>query len=264
MEETPAFVPKGVDPLHANVARVYDYLLGGKDNYEADREAAEKLKQVTPDAVTFAKENRRFMQRAARYVAYQGVSRFIDLGTGLPTAGPLHEVVQEVHPDARTVYVDNDGVVLAHARALMAGDVQTLVVGGDLTEPEGILADRDVAAILAEGEPVGVLMLAILHFLSDEQATTAVQAFTNAIPPGSYLVISHLTADLRDTDSAHAAMRNYTDNVQQGYLRSATELEQLVEGMDIIKPGVVPFPQWPNGGRAIGSGWGLGLVARKP
>jgi hypothetical protein len=110
MKETPAFVPSGVDPGHANVARVYDYLLGGKDNYMADREAGEKMKQVNPDAVGFVKENRRFMQRAAHYVAYQGVKRFIDLGTGLPTAGPLHEVVQEVHPDARTIYVDKDGM----------------------------------------------------------------------------------------------------------------------------------------------------------
>lgn len=264
MDETDTSVPKGVDPRHANVARVYDYLLGGKDNYAADRAAAEHMKQVTPNAVTFVRENRRFMQRAAHYVAHQGVTRFIDIGTGLPTAGPLHEVVQEVHPNARTIYLDNDGVVLTHAHALMAGDAQTEVVDGDITAPENILANGHVAGMLADGEPVGVLMLAILHFLPDEQVTHAVQTFKDALPPGSYLLISHVTADLHDADTTRTAAQSYTENIQGIHLRSTAEIKRFVEGMVVVEPGVVPTPQWPMGGSAVGSGWGLAVVARKP
>jgi S-adenosyl methyltransferase len=264
VDDASGSAPNEAEPRQANVARVYDYLLGGKDNYIADRAAGEHMKKVTPHAVTFVKENRRFMQRAAHYVAHRGVTRFIDIGTGLPTAGPLHEVVQEVHPNARTIYIDNDDIVLTHARALMAGDGQTEVVGGDITTPENVLANEHVAGMLADGEPVAVLMLAVLHFLPDEQVAHAVRTFKEALPSGSYLLISHVTADLHDAETTRTAAQSYTERIQSIHLRSTAEITRFADGMVIVEPGVVPTPQWPIRGGAVGSGWGLAVVARKP
>lgn len=146
----------------------------------------------------------------------------------------------------------------------MAGDAQTEVVGGDITAPEDVLANEHVAGMLADGEPVGVLMLAVLHFLPDEQVTHAVRTSKDALPPGSFLLISHVTADLRDAETTQNAAQSYTEQIQSIYLRSTAEIRRFADGMAIVEPGVVPIPQWPMRGSAAGSGWALAVVARKP
>lgn len=180
-----------VDKPHP--ARIYDYWLGGKDNYPPDREAAEYAMRVSPDIPLAARENRQFLRRAVNLCVEEGIRQFVDIGAGLPTQGNVHEIAQGRAPEAHVVYVDNDPLVLAHGRALLVDNPHTTVIQGDLADATTILADPELLSLIDFDKPVAVLLLAVLHFVDDPRATVAVAAIRERMAPGSMLVLSHST-----------------------------------------------------------------------
>jgi hypothetical protein len=231
------------DPAVPNVARVYDYVLGGKDNFAADRDFAEKGIRRVPDFPKVARANRDFLGRAVRHlVRDHGIDQFLDIGTGLPTADNVHEVVQRVNPEGRVVYVDNDQVVLTHARALLADSSPVAATWGDLRDPESIFAARQVRRLIDFTRPVAVLMVAILHFITDEHRPHEIVArFRDAIAPGSCLVLSHgeHRARLAEPASMYRRMAN-----ESAALRTREEIAGFFDGFDLLEPGVVPVSRW--------------------
>lgn len=214
-----------------------------------------------------AVENRRFLRRAVRYLAAEaGITQFVDIGTGLPTQGNVHQVVQEINPDARVVYVDNDPMVLAHSRALKTGG-NTVVIEADLRNPQAILDHPGARKLIDFGQPLAVLLVAVLHFISDDDNPPAiVAAIVDALPPDSYLVLSHVTSDIRRESAAHAAV-HYKKVSSGATLRGREEILRFFAGLELIEPGVVQVPYWrPDGPEPHDAGkvWILGGVGRKP
>ncbi|MHA6765531.1 SAM-dependent methyltransferase [Streptacidiphilus sp. PAMC 29251] len=205
------WVPPPIDTSVPHPARMYDYYLGGKDNFPADREAAEKVIAAGVHARDFARANRAFLGRVIRFLAEQGITQFLDIGTGIPAVGNTHEVAQQTNPAARVVYVDNDPIVLTHARALMAGHGQgaTTVIQADLRDPAAILAHPKVRAAIDFDRPVGLILVAVLHFIRDEENPDAItKLLRDALPSGSFLAISHGTGgDTRAPETARASER---------------------------------------------------------
>jgi SAM-dependent methyltransferase len=250
-------------------ARIYDYLLGGKDNYPADREAAEEILAAAPDARTSALENRAFMRRAVRYLAAEaGIRQFIDIGTGLPTQGNVHEMAQIYAPEARVVYVDNDPVVLAHDRSMLHGVANTAIIEQDLRRPARILADGELAKLIDFEEPAGLLLGAIMHFIADaDDPAGLITRLLDGLAPGSYLVLSHGTADSRP-ESAKAE-RVFDRATARVYLRTRDEVQAMLAGLELIDPGLVWAPQWRPDPVADSTGdpgrsHVYAVVARKP
>jgi len=237
--------PQGVDPNVPSPARIYDYLLGGKDNFAVDRAAAEKILEHAPNAKEAAQANRRFLIRAVEYLADQGIRQFLDIGAGLPTQENVHEVALRKAPGSRIVYVDNDPIVLAHARALLACDAQTIAVAGDLREPESILDNPEVTAHLDFNEPVGLLLVSILHFIPDEAAYPAVAKLRDRLAPGSHLVISHVSAGDLDERTLEKGRRIYTQS-QAGVAvpRSREDIARFFDGFELVEPGLVRIREW--------------------
>ncbi|MGI5169129.1 SAM-dependent methyltransferase [Spirillospora sp. CA-253888] len=242
-----ANVPSWVlDPHVPNVARMYDYYLGGKDNYAADRAAADQVVAAVPYIRDFTRANRRFLVRAVTLLAERGVRQFLDLGSGLPTRENVHEAARRVAPGARTVYVDHDPVVLAHGRALLAGDPLTTVVQADLRDPKAVLEHPEVRSRIDFGEPVAVLLLAVLHFVpADEEAAAIVAALREPLAAGGHLVVSHGHAGRIDKD-AEARVRGAYRTTAPGDIvpRSPEQIASYFEGMEILAPGVVPVEAW--------------------
>lgn len=260
--------PTGVDTQTPSTARMYDYYLGGKDHYPADWEAAERVLAAIPDLPAVIRENRGFLQRAVRAMADSGIRQFLDLGTGLPTRENVHQVAQAVNPDARVVYVDNDPVVLAHARALLATDSQTTVVEADLRHPEQVLTHPQVTETLDFDEPLGVLFVAVLHFVTDgEDPAGIVAAFREAMASGSYLALSHGTAEYVSPDTATRVHQPYDGAISSIHSRSVEEIRELFSGFETLDPGIVPLHQWrpdqPDTSAAM-STLGLAGLGRKP
>lgn len=233
-----------------HTARVYDYFLGGKDNYDADREAGEAVKGQWPGAVVAARVNRDFMHRATRHLARSGITQFLDIGTGIPTAPNLHQVAQEVNPEVRVVYVDNDPLVLSHARALLTGtrEGRTEYVQADVRTPEAILDAAALAQTLDLARPVALSLVALLHFVTDaDDAHGIVRMLVDAVAPGSYLVLSHVTPDF-DPAAIESLTRIYHGAGLPLQPRSRDEFAQFFEGLELLDPGVVPAPRWrPDG-----------------
>jgi hypothetical protein len=256
-----------------NAARIYNYFLGGKDNFAVDREAAQRMLAVLPGTADACRDNRAFLQRAVRFLAGEaGLRQFLDIGTGLPTMGNVHEVAQEVAPDARVAYVDYDPVVLSHARALLATNPQVTVIEGDLRRPEAILADAGLRELIDFSQPVALLLVAVLHFVSDsERPHEVVRALVDALPPGSYLVLAQSTPD-DVPDEVTAAMKNaYTNASAQVTPRPFEEVTRFFDGLELTDPGVVDVTRWrpdlPPGrpsGTAARQSLVYGGVARKP
>jgi hypothetical protein len=242
---TPADDDYMTDRAHS--ARVYDYYLGGKDNYPVDRAMAEATAEAFPGIRIAARANRAFLRRAGRYVAESGVRQFLDIGTGIPTAPNLHQIVQEVEPSARVVYVDNDPIVLAHAAALMVSDPRgaTAYLQADARDPQRILASPELRQTLDLEQPVAVSTLAILHFLDDAAATDLVGSLMAAMPSGSHLLLTHSTVDF-DTDGAVArAVASYRRAGMDSFMRSHDEIVRLFfAGLDVLEPGLVPTHRW--------------------
>jgi SAM-dependent methyltransferase len=234
--------PRGIDITVATAARMYDYYLGGKDNFAVDREAAERVLAAAPEVRPIAVENRRFLQRGVRYLAEQGITQFLDIGTGLPTQGNVHEIAQEHDPVARVVYVDNDPIVLVHARALLGTDAATKVVTADLRDREKVL--EEASRVLDLSRPYALLMAAVLHFIPDsDRPHELVAGYRDALPPGSYLLISHVTGDTRPTSSAGAAAA-YRNTRNPATLRPVEEIASFFGDLELVSPGLVPVPLW--------------------
>ncbi len=235
----------GIDTRTPNPARIYDALLGGKDNYPADRNAAHDILNVAPQARRGAKENRAFLQRAVRYLAAEaGIRQFLDIGTGLPTQGNVHQIAQQVAPHTRVVYVDHDPVVHVHANALLANHTTTIAVLADLREPEVILGQPEVRRLLDLTRPVAVLLVAVLHFLRDEEDPTGiVTRLRDAMAPGSHLVISHATADFHPQAGAKVT-QVYQHASAPLLLRSHSQIARFFDGFDLVEPGLVEPAAW--------------------
>jgi hypothetical protein len=258
-----------IDMTRPHPARRYDYWLGGKDNFQADRDAAEAIAAVFPHIRTAARENRAFMQRAVSFLAAEvGVRQFLDIGTGLPTANNVHDVAQGIAPESRIVYVDNDPLVLTHARALLTSSDQgvTAYIDADVRKPEKILADSAVRETLNWSEPVALLLVAVLHFVEDhEDPYGIVNQLVTALPAGSYLVLSHATFDPLDPDTI-AAMNAVNDGIKPRFSpRTMSEVSRFFEGLDLLEPGIVSVSDWrpgPGPRPTPAEATGYGAVAR--
>jgi hypothetical protein len=231
---------RSFDTAKPNIARVWDYWLGGKDNYAADRELARKMLEIYPLSAQMARENRQFLGRAVEYVAGRGIQQFIDVGAGLPTAVNTHDVAGRAARGARVAYVDNDPVVLAHAQALLATAPGVIALHGDLRDPEAILADPRLTKLISLDEPVCVLLSGVLHFLDASTARQVATAFTGQIPAGSYLVISVGTG----TENAVAVDFRAAYSAAQLYFHRPSEIISFFDGLELIPPGVVPVRGW--------------------
>jgi hypothetical protein len=235
------------DTSVAHQARMYDYVLGGKDNYAADRAAVEAGLKVWPDMAFAMRANRAFLGRAVRYLAADaGMRQFLDIGTGIPTSGNTHEVVQAIAPQSRVVYVDYDPVVLAHARALLVSrdEGSTAYIDADLRDTDRILAEA--AELLDFSQPVAITLLAILHAIPDADDPHAIVAkLIGAVPAGSYLAVSHSGSDLFVPDTKETFSTVINQTMQQQYTaRSREQVARFFAGMDLVAPGLVPVEQW--------------------
>jgi len=235
------------DTSVAHPARVYDYLLGGKDNYEADREAAEGLIAISPNVLPSVRANRAFLRRAVQYLtAEAGMRQFLDIGTGLPTAENTHQVAQEIAPESRVVYVDNDPIVLAHARALLTSSPEgaTAYIDADLRDADAIL--REAAVTLDFSKPIAVMLLCIMQYVPDTAGPhQMVSTLIDAVSPGSYLVVSDTTRDI-ETEQMIAGAAQYNARLGPNVFtpRTRTEFERFFDGLELVEPGLVPLPQW--------------------
>jgi S-adenosyl methyltransferase len=231
-------VPPGVDPAAPAPARLYDYYLGGSNNFEADRIAAERLRMNLPELSDAAWANRGFHQRAAAWLAAeQGISQFIDIGAGLPTQENTHGVVRRAEPDARVVYVDHDPMVVAHAQHLLSDTAATTFVVADLRDPGSVLGDPGLLELIDFGEPAGLLMTAVLQFVADSDDPWAlVKHYVSELAPGSYLVLSHATGDKLPPRAIRAMVKTYESATEKLVLRSRPEVERFFCGLDLVSP----------------------------
>jgi S-adenosyl methyltransferase len=233
----PTRVPAGVDPAKPAPARIYDYLLSGENNFASDREAAERITAVVPEIKDCAWANRGFHQRAARWIARRGVRQFIDIGSGLPTVGNTHEVVQAVDPHCRVVYVDNDPMVREQASELLTNRADVRVVLGDLRDPDRVLTDPGLRALIDFSQPAGLLMTAVMHFVGDEWNPQRLLArYLAALAPGSYLSLSHLTDDQRPPHAVNEFRRVFDAATEQIHFRSRAEIERFFAGLKLVSP----------------------------
>ncbi|MCX5214126.1 SAM-dependent methyltransferase [Kitasatospora sp. NBC_00240] len=260
--------PSDLRPDIPHPARIYNYFLGGKDHFPADREAAEKVLAFAPATPSAARANRAFLQRAVRYVAGEGITQFLDIGTGIPTAGNTHEIAQQVDPAVKVVYIDNDPIVLAHARALMAGPGHgaTTVLQADLRDPKSILTDPRVREAIDLDRPVALMLVAVLHFVDDEQDPQGiVRTLLDALAPGSFLILSHATGDFDPPEHSVAGKAAYQKAAAQVSPRPHAEVLRLFDGLELLEPGLVALPKWRPEDLESADAWtpGYGAVARK-
>jgi len=233
-----------IDTTKPSVARMYDYYLGGKDNYLVDREAVERVAAAVPEIREVALENRAFLRRAVRYMARQGIRQFIDIGSGLPTAGNTHEVAQQIAPDARVVYVDNDAVVLVHGRALLAADENTTVVTADMRHPGEVLDHPDTRKLIDFAEPVGVLLIAMGHFLTLDERDSVMAELRGALPPGSYLAATHVSVQGLSAHAVEQVEDVYAGTPMPIYFRPVAEIGRFFDGFELVEPGLVAIDRW--------------------
>lgn len=233
------------DPSTPSPARMYDYYLGGKNHFPADREAAEQAMAVVPHAQDVAWANRQFLVRAVRTMAQAGIKQYIDLGTGYPTSPNVHEIAHEMNPGARVVYVDNDPVVSRHNMAFLAHEPNVSALDGDIRDPESILTHPDVTGLIDFRRPVGVLLVAVLHFVTDaEGPEEIVAAFRDRCSPSSALAVSHITSDGTPAEVRSAIEDAYTDAAAPSVFRTETEIAALFGGWPLLEPGLVDVSKW--------------------
>ncbi|HZN19764.1 MAG TPA: SAM-dependent methyltransferase [Micromonosporaceae bacterium] len=265
--ERPSWAPKGVDMDRPSPARMYDYVLGGTHNFPVDRKLYDQVVPLMPDIVPQARASRAFMRRAVRFCAEAGMRQFLDLGSGIPTRGNVHEVAHQVTPEARVMYVDIDPTAVAHSREILAGNDRARVIQADLRQPESILTNPEVRSLLDFDQPMAVLMVNVLHFVF-EDPSGIVATFRDAVASGSYLVVAHLSAENRPTEVAEGrevSRRMGHDAVP----RTRAEVERLFAGFELVEPGVVWAHEWrPDLLQASADGldrpFGLSCVGRKP
>jgi hypothetical protein len=241
---------RGVDIETPSAARMYDYYLGGGHNFAADRQAADAVITAIPDLPKIAQANRAFLRRAVRFLIESGVRQFVDVGSGIPTVGNVHEIAQRYEPAATTVYIDLDPIAVTHSRQLLAGDPHATVLRGDLREPDNLLAQLrqpPAAGVVDLDKPVAVLLVSVLHFVPGDEAYPCVAALLDAVAPGSWLAVSHSSVEgfaslgKDDFDSAEGAYKKTTTPVG---LRTRPEIERFFDGLDLADPGLVWVPEW--------------------
>ena len=235
-----------IDTSKPSPARIYDYALGGKDNFAVDREAFEMMAQSFPDYPNLAQANRGFLVRAVEFMTGAGVDQFIDLGTGIPTSPNVHEIAQRTQPEAKVVYIDNDPIVMTHNRARRAAWPGVITVQHDIREPDKIVGDDVVTHFIDFDRPIGLLMVAVLHFVDQELTEPIMTRFREAMAPGSYLAASVGTSEGLDVGTVDEA-----DDVMQRVatpftLRTRAQIEQIFDGFELVDPGVVDVTQWRN------------------
>ncbi|HEY0934899.1 MAG TPA: SAM-dependent methyltransferase [Trebonia sp.] len=235
--------PEGLDVTRPSPARIYDYMLRGNHHFEADAAAAQRILGVVPEIRDCAWSNRGFHQRAAAWIARQGVKQFLDIGSGLPTVGNTHEVVTKIHPDARVVYVDNDPMVKLHAQGILDAGGQVSVLCADLRDPDSILSDPAVRELIDPAEPTGLLMTAVLMFVADaDDPWSLVSRYQGAVRSGSYLALSHLTDDAKPPVAVDGFRRVFDRATEQMHFRSKPQIERFFDGLELVPPydGAVP------------------------
>ncbi|HEX6471503.1 MAG TPA: SAM-dependent methyltransferase [Streptosporangiaceae bacterium] len=270
--------PFEIDTTVAHAARRYNYWLGGKDNFEADRASGDAWAAAFPAVRLSAMENRRFLRRAVTFLVKEaGIRQFLDIGTGIPSASTVHEVAQEIAPETRVVYVDNDPIVLAHARRLLSTNTPagaTAYIHADVRAPDKILANPDLRAVLDLSRPVALMVVAVMHFVDDaDDPYGCIATLTEALPPGSYLAMSHLTAEFLPTEEKaefeQRAERERPQNREPVRPRGKAEFSRFFEGMDLVPPGIAALPDWrselpPADRISAADGFGYCAVARIP
>lgn len=260
-----AWVPSGINVDVPSAARVYDYLLGGGHNFAVDRAVGEKVRTILTNGGQIAASNRAFMRRAVLAMIEMGVTQFLDLGSGIPTVGNVHEVALAADPACRVVYVDYDAVAVAHSRLILEGLPNTGVVSADMRDIGEVLTDESVRRLIDFSRPVGLLMVAVLHFVSDEADPAGIVGrYVEALPSGSLIALSHLTADFNAEGMAQveAAMRDSRDPM---YFRPRSAIQPLFDGLELLEPGLVSAPLWrPTSERETGPSDVYVGLARKP
>ncbi|WP_106397912.1 SAM-dependent methyltransferase [Actinocorallia populi] len=268
-ENPQEWASRGVDITKPSIARAYDVVLRGKDNFAVDRAFVSEITKVIPEIYDVASYNRRILGRGVRFLAEQGIRQFLDLGSGLPTVQNTHQVARSVAPDANVVYVDNDPIVLVHGRALLEENERTAVVTSDLRDTRAVLDDPDVNRLIDFTRPVAVMMVGILHHLhDDEDPQGIVKAYLDAVPSGSHLFVTHFCAS---SEEARDAEKQYLALLGTGRFRTPEEITAYFDGLELLEPGVVPLPLWrPDGpvpvedDLSIGQRLMYGGIARKP
>jgi hypothetical protein len=259
--DRPSWAPESIDLDRPNAARVYDYLLGGAANFETDRVFAEKLLEVMPQARAAARMNRAFLRRAVKFCVSAGITQFLDIGSGVPTAGNVHEIA----PDARVLYVDNEPVAVSHSEFLLRDYPRATTIRGDLIDPSPILA----STVIDYSQPVALLMVAVLHFVPDTaNPYEAVAKYVSALAPGSYVVLSH-GVERPSLEGRAEVDQLYKSSANPGVRRTPEEIMRFLEGLDLVEPGLVWTPQWhPESPDDVGddpeSSLVMAAVARKP
>lgn len=242
--ERPNWMPADIDVDRPNAARIYDYFLGGSHNLVADREIARQIIELIPDVPLIAQANRAFLRRAVRYCVDAGVRQFLDLGSGIPTAGNVHDVAQRAAPDCRVVYVDTEPVAVAHSRAILAGNERVAVLHADIREVDRILTDSRLLELIDLRRPVAVLMVSVLPFIVDDhEALTLLARYRDAVVSGSLLAISHGAAEPRPED-AERVVHFYRQTPTPVVVRTRPVVEKLFEGFELVEPGLVYVQQW--------------------
>ncbi|GGK78001.1 SAM-dependent methyltransferase [Mangrovihabitans endophyticus] len=256
----------GIDTTRPHVARMYDYYLGGKDNFAVDREAVAAVEVAMPEVRQLARENRAFLRRAVRFMAGNGVRQFIDIGAGLPTAGNTHEIAQASVAGAHVVYVDNDPIVLAHGRALLATNATTAVVTADLRAPADIVGHDEVRQLIDFTQPVGVLLIAMTHFIRDAERGSVMGVLRDALAPGSFLAASHVTGDKHAREAVDGVESAYRKTPTPIHFRSHAEISRFFDGFDLVEPGLVTVDAWrpdPTDPAPEATHWLYGGVGRR-
>jgi hypothetical protein len=258
-------VPVAVDVTVPNAARMYDYYLGGANNFPADREAAEHVLRVAPWIRGTAIENRAFLRRVVAWLTREKeIRQFVDIGTGLPTGDNVHEIAHRLAPDTRVAYADNDPVVLGQSRGLLAGIENAVPLRADLRDPQGVIHHPHLVDFIDWSQPVALLLVAVMHFITDEhQPLEIIRAFRDAMVPGSYLVISHVHHE-EDASTTSEVSSVYANSSASVVFRTREQITALFGGFELAEPGVVPLPEWYPEPRSFPAGevWGLAGVAR--
>ncbi|MFD3548079.1 SAM-dependent methyltransferase [Streptomyces sp. NPDC058655] len=245
--ERPAWAPPGIDISVPSVSRIYDYYLGGSHNFEVDRETARRAMEFMPGLPKIMQANRAFMRRAVRHAVDQGITQFLDIGSGIPTFGNVHEIAQAASPGARVVYVDHDPVAVAHSQAVLAGDEHSGIVAADLRKPQDILDAPEVTRLLDLDRPVALLLVAVLHFLEeDDEPYAAVAALRDALAPGSLLILTHASYEgiPLTEEVAGGTVGVYRDIRNPLVMRSGEQIRGFFDGFELLEPGLVSMPDW--------------------
>jgi hypothetical protein len=238
-------------PVAPHPVRIYDYLLGGKDNYAADREAADRMVRALPNVREAARANRAFLVRAVRFMAGSGIRQFLDLGTGLPTSPNVHEVAREFALDARVAYVDNEPVVTVYNRALRSPDPQVVATQQDLREPARVLGDPVVLEVIDLAEPVGLLLVAVLHFVDQHTAPAVVDEYVQSLAAGSMVAISAACAEDQDAQEVARIRAVYAGSRSSFVFHTPDQFARLFSGLELCEPGIVEVSRWRDGGPAL-------------